>query len=156
MAALEQLGAPAFVADREGRPAYANALGAELFDRDPARTTQRLKSEIERPGPDVREIRARGVRPHWLVVLSEGAANPFDPVAAAAGAWNLTGRQVEVLRLVVTGDSNKSIAAKLGCAEVTVEFHVTALFRKAGVENRAQLVSRFWTLGEPRARRRHA
>jgi DNA-binding CsgD family transcriptional regulator len=71
---------------------------------------------------------------------------PTERILAAAGAWKLTPRQVDVLRLAVTGDANKSIAAKLGCAEVTVECHMTALFRKAQAENRAQLVSRFWTL----------
>jgi DNA-binding CsgD family transcriptional regulator len=145
VAALDQLGVPAFVADAHGRPAYTNALGAKLFERDPSRTTQRLRSRIRR-GSDVREIRAPGVRPHWLVMLSREAVGPVDRVAAAARAWKLTARQVEVLRLVVTGEANKSIAVKLGCAEVTVEFHLTSLFRKARVENRAQLVSRFWTL----------
>lgn len=71
---------------------------------------------------------------------------PADRIAKAARAWSLTARQTEVLRLATTGDPNKTIAKTLECAEVTVEFHMTALFRKAGVEKRAQLISRFWTL----------
>lgn len=69
-----------------------------------------------------------------------------ERVAKAARVWKLTARQIEVLRLAATGAANKSIAAALTCAEVTVEFHMTALFRKANVENRVQLVSRFWRL----------
>lgn len=147
--ALDQLGVPAFVSDANGRPVYANAIGTEMFDRDPAGMTQNLTDRITRFAPDVREIRAPGLPPHWLVVLSPGSPGtktPDERVAAAARIWNLTARQIEVLRLVVTGDANKSIAARLSCAEATIEAHITALLRKSRVENRAQLVARFWTL----------
>lgn len=147
--ALEQLGAPAFVTDGRGRPVYSNALGAKLFERDPVGMTQDLKRRISPPFHDANEIRVPGLPPHWLVVLKSEPSNDFDTrdrVEKAAQVWNLTRRQIEVLRLAMTGDANKIIADKLTCAEVTVEFHMTALFRKARVENRAQLVSRFWTL----------
>jgi hypothetical protein len=39
-----------------------------------------------------------------------------------------------------TGVSNKEIAEALGCAEVTVENHLTALFRRSGARSRAGLV----------------
>lgn len=71
---------------------------------------------------------------------------PVDRAATAARVWNLTARQIDVLRLVTTGAANKTIAKELDCAEVTVEFHLTAIFRKAGVENRSHLASAFWTL----------
>lgn len=144
--ALEQLGSPAFVADGHGRPVYANTLGLEMFDRDPSGLTESLRSKIIRAAPEVREIRAPGLRPHWLVVLSKDDITPSERIAMAARVWGLTPRQADVLGLVARGDANKIIAAKLACAEVTIECHLTALFRKAGVDNRAQLVSRFWTL----------
>jgi DNA-binding NarL/FixJ family response regulator len=56
----------------------------------------------------------------------------------------LTPRQTEVLRHLAHGKPNKTIAAQLGCAEVTVELHVTALLEKLGCENRTELVARFW------------
>jgi len=142
--ALDQLGSPAFVTDARGRPVYANALGAEMLERDPAGVRERLRSRLVPPRADVREIRGPGLRPHWLVVLAAPPQRPVDPVAAATRAWKLTARQSEVLRLAVRGDANKSIAFVLACAEVTVEFHMSAIFRKAGVESRAQLVSRVW------------
>jgi DNA-binding NarL/FixJ family response regulator len=127
---------------------FANALGAKLFDRDPDGMTLNLKRRISAPAVDVREIRAPGHRPHWLVVLepSNDVSHSPDRLAKATELWKLTRRQIDVLRLAMTGDANKIIADKLSCAEVTIEFHMTALFRKAGVESRAQLVSRFWTL----------
>jgi len=50
-----------------------------------------------------------------------------------------TGRQREVLELLVSGRSNKEIAAALGIEERTVKMHVATLMRKAGVTNRIAL-----------------
>jgi DNA-binding NarL/FixJ family response regulator len=50
----------------------------------------------------------------------------------------LTPRQSAVLSLVLEGNSNKVIAAKLGLSEATVKAHVTAVFRTLGVANRMQ------------------
>jgi DNA-binding NarL/FixJ family response regulator len=66
-------------------------------------------------------------------------------LASATPAWKLTRRQAEVMRLIARGDANKEIAANLGCAENTVELHVTALLRRVGVSSRTQLVARFWS-----------
>ena len=50
-----------------------------------------------------------------------------------------TGREREVLHLVVSGHSNKEIGAALGIEERTVKMHVANLLRKAGVTNRIAL-----------------
>jgi DNA-binding NarL/FixJ family response regulator len=49
----------------------------------------------------------------------------------------LTGRQRDVLRLIVRGMSNKEIARSLSLAEGTVKIHVAALFAKLRVNRRA-------------------
>jgi DNA-binding NarL/FixJ family response regulator len=46
---------------------------------------------------------------------------------------------------MLRGLTNKEIAGNLACAEVTVEFHVTALLRKTNTQGRAALVSRVLT-----------
>jgi DNA-binding NarL/FixJ family response regulator len=56
-----------------------------------------------------------------------------------------------VLELLAHGSGNKDIAALLGCAEVTVEFHVTALLKKAGAVGRAGMIARFWSEKVPGA-----
>jgi DNA-binding NarL/FixJ family response regulator len=61
--------------------------------------------------------------------------------AAAAVRWELGRRQADVLALVVRGCPNKLIARTLGCAENTVEYHVTELLRKARVRSRTELIS---------------
>jgi DNA-binding CsgD family transcriptional regulator len=49
----------------------------------------------------------------------------------------LSGRQRDVLSLIVRGMSNKEIARALELAEGTVKIHVAALFRKLGIRGRA-------------------
>jgi two-component system, NarL family, nitrate/nitrite response regulator NarL len=53
----------------------------------------------------------------------------------------LTERQVEVLKLIETGLSNKAISRKLGLSEKTVKVHVTAIFKTLNVLNRTQAAS---------------
>ena len=48
----------------------------------------------------------------------------------------LTARQVEVLRLLAQGHSNREIAQHLDITEGTAKVHVNALFRSLGVHNR--------------------
>jgi DNA-binding NarL/FixJ family response regulator len=54
----------------------------------------------------------------------------------------LTARQAEVLDLVAAGSTNAVVAEALGIKERTVEFHLSAIFDKAGVDNRATLIAR--------------
>ncbi len=51
---------------------------------------------------------------------------------------SLTGREREVLRLVVDGLSNKEIAQRLGVTVRTVEFHVGNLLKKLDVTSRVE------------------
>jgi DNA-binding CsgD family transcriptional regulator len=56
---------------------------------------------------------------------------------AAAGAGGLTARELEVLRLVAAGETNKAIAAELFVSERTVDRHMSNIFAKLGVSSRA-------------------
>ena len=55
----------------------------------------------------------------------------------AEGAHGLTARELEVLRLIATGRTNKSIAADLVLSVRTVDRHVANTFAKLGVSSRA-------------------
>ena len=61
-------------------------------------------------------------------------------VEAGTHQDDLTAREVEVLRRLVLGMSNKEIAAALFVGEETVKTHVGHLFAKLQVENRAQAI----------------
>jgi DNA-binding NarL/FixJ family response regulator len=50
----------------------------------------------------------------------------------------LTGRELEVLRLVAAGMPNVAIARQLWVTEQTVKFHLSNVYRKLGVANRTQ------------------
>lgn len=53
----------------------------------------------------------------------------------------LTDREVEVVRLVAQGLSNRAIATSLFLTEATVKTHLVRLYRKLGADNRAGAVS---------------
>jgi len=101
------------------------------------------------------ELGARGFLPKTLpaevlaaalrVVTSGGTYVPMDYARPAAadpsggppgGAF--TPREIEVLRRLVTGRSNKEIGRELGLQEITVKLHVRNIFRKLGVRNRVE------------------
>ena len=63
------------------------------------------------------------------------AVSERPPTPAELG---LTGRQLDVLALLMRGRSNKAIARTLSIAEVTVKHHVTALMRALQVRNRTE------------------
>jgi DNA-binding NarL/FixJ family response regulator len=49
----------------------------------------------------------------------------------------LTERELEVLLVLVRGDSNREIGQRLGISAKTVGHHVQHVYKKAGVHNRA-------------------
>jgi DNA-binding CsgD family transcriptional regulator len=49
----------------------------------------------------------------------------------------MTDREVDVLRRVARGASNKSIAAELGISARTVQHHLLHVYAKTGITNRA-------------------
>ena len=57
--------------------------------------------------------------------------------AAPKAAGGLTAREVEVLRLVAAGKTNRAIAADLFLSERTVDRHVSNIFAKLGLSSRA-------------------
>ena len=58
-----------------------------------------------------------------------------DPVFA-----NLTPRERDLAELIAQGRDNAQIAAQLGLSEKTVRNHITSIFAKLEVENRAQAI----------------
>ena len=56
---------------------------------------------------------------------------------AVAPADGLTAREVQVLRLVAAGKTNRAIASDLFIAEKTVARHVSNIFTKLGIASRS-------------------
>jgi LuxR family transcriptional regulator, maltose regulon positive regulatory protein len=98
---------------------------------------------------------ARRVPPGCLARIMQA----FDPEPAAPGSGRraapavpglaepLTGRELEVLRLLAAGKSNQRIAHDLVVALDTVKKHVTHVLGKLGAANRTEAVARARDLG---------
>ena len=62
-------------------------------------------------------------------------------LAEHAADDELTQREIDVLRLIAAGNSNKLIADKLSIGEATVKSHVTNILSKLGANDRAHAVT---------------
>ena len=61
-------------------------------------------------------------------------------------AAGLTDREIDVVKAVSRGLSNKAIAAELWVTVQTVKFHLTSIYRKLGISNRTEAAS--WAFGK--------
>jgi len=62
-----------------------------------------------------------------------------EPSDAASRRFNLTPRELDVVKAVVEGHSNKDIARRLGVTEPTIKHHLTSIYDKVGVSTRLEL-----------------
>jgi DNA-binding NarL/FixJ family response regulator len=53
----------------------------------------------------------------------------------------LSSREIDVLRLVASGNANKEIAVRLSIAEETVKSHITNILAKLGANDRTHAVT---------------
>jgi len=88
------------------------------------------------------------------MVLAGGKYFPADVLAPVTRAGRrgaalpkLTMRQLDVLRLLAQGKSNKVICRELGISERTVKVHLTEVFRVLGVRTRTQAALAVTRLG---------
>lgn len=146
-AAVEAMASPAFLLRDPAAVVYANAPGRALLERDRPGVTAQLEAAADGVNGGAARFAAMRLQTpagHSLVVQREAPVSVETRIAAAGARWSLTRRQAEVLARVASGASNKAVAGALGCAERTVELHVTALLEKARCENRVELVAKFW------------
>jgi len=72
----------------------------------------------------------------WLRMKIDGAKRLFsDP---GEPYQPLSSREMQILKYLTQGNSNKEIALILGISHQTVKNHVTSVFRKLGVDDRTQ------------------
>lgn len=100
----------------------AGAVGYLLKDATPAELESGIRAAARGESP---------LHPRAAKALLSASVRP-DP------AGGLSGREREVLALVVEGLPNKLIARRLGISEKTVKAHLTSVFRAIGVDDRTQ------------------
>ena len=88
------------------------------------------------PGPDI-----------LAAIRTVHAGQPSLPAAIANAVVDrlrqpdLTTREVEVLKLIARGYSNKRIAGEIGVSASTVKNHIASLMTKLGADDRAHAVT---------------
>ena len=147
---LDAMGRAVFLIDGRGRIAETNALGRQMQARDRAGLAAALADCARRPfAPSrfaVTRVAAEGCADHFLVMAPSSEIAEVDHrCALAASRWKLTARQRQVLRELASGATNRVIAATLGTSERTIEVHVGAIFDKAAVSSRAELIAALWS-----------
>jgi predicted ATPase/DNA-binding CsgD family transcriptional regulator len=124
----------------------------------------RLERELGQSGFDWRIARGRALKWTEAVVFGEEVALLVDsmtldgpvgsevgPIASSivtvAGLPRLSRRELQALELISTGASNKEIAFQLNLRTKTVMHYTSSLYRKLGVQSRAEAVSAGWNHG---------
>ena len=87
------------------------------------------------------------VPPQAMQMLGFTLPEQGSAVRFEAPALQLSGRQQQVLRLLLQGMPNKVIGARLSMAEGTVKAHLNTVFRVLGVRTRVEAILRARQLG---------
>ncbi len=133
------------------------SLLAQAYESASLRRTLRYEREqtrefLEWLGARSGELMDAPIR---LATMQRPAETPAAAPAVAGGPGRddrivfeglLTRRELDVLRLLAEGGSNRRIAESLVISEGTVKFHVNSILRKLRVSNRAEAVSRYLRL----------
>jgi DNA-binding NarL/FixJ family response regulator len=75
------------------------------------------------------------------------AAGNGGPTAPAESRWDLTPREIEVLRALAGGQSNKQMAREFWLSEQTIKYHLTNVYRKLRVSSRTEAVRQAYEHG---------
>ncbi|MFG2003590.1 response regulator [Spirillospora sp. NPDC048911] len=87
------------------------------------------------------------VSPSITVRLLKNLARPPAAAAARQPGEPLTGRELDVVRLVARGRTNEEIAAELFVSISTVKTHLGSVHRKLSARNRVEVAAWAWESG---------
>jgi len=97
-------------------------------------------------GPAIRFVLGR--EPDGGVVTATFGPHGHDPFQArldvAHERWQLSPRQLAVLRRLAHGESDQEIANALGFTAAAVDFVIRQLLQKSGTDTRTELITRLW------------
>ncbi len=70
----------------------------------------------------------------------DGSVYPTKEVNLKGQIYDLTETEIKIIKLVLTGMTNKEIADELYISEKTVKFHLYKVFKKLALKNRSELM----------------
>lgn len=123
--------------------ALAEPEGCVRAFMDPGEAARELLSAYLRSGAGLHKAFARKI----LGAFSQPQAGGARAPTAAGPVEALTGRELEVLRLMALGLTNRAIAARLVVSTGTVKAHTAAIYRKLDAANRTEAAQRARELG---------
>ncbi len=143
---------------RHGRSAVPPAILLTTFDDDQvaleavrqgARGYLLKDVSLEDLAATVRAVAGGGTihRPALTERAVRALSSTPSSFTAAAISEPLTKRELQVLRLMANGSSNREIADALGAAEGTIKNHGSSILAKLGVRDRTRAVLRALELG---------
>jgi DNA-binding NarL/FixJ family response regulator len=118
---------------------HALRVGASAYfpkDVDPARLIQAIRTVVQGNCVVDDEVLAKPEVADWLLQHFEHIS-PIDGVADDT-VGPLSPREMEILREIALGRSNKEIAYHMGISRQTVKNHMTSILRKLAVNDRTQ------------------
>jgi DNA-binding NarL/FixJ family response regulator len=127
-----------------------------LQELAPSAEVRVLLTGLDEPGlaHQARQLGLAGYMPksmpaHEMVVALKRvmAGERWFPQSLPAELPPLSQRQLQVLREVGLGKSNRRIAADLGIGERTVKEHLSVIFVRLGASNRAEAVAQAGAMG---------
>ncbi len=142
-------------------PGWREGAGLPTAVRMVARALKRaLSPETDKDHNNAPCLRVRARSGRWLTLygsLSEPTSyspgetliviQPAKPEEVAwlnVGAYDLSSREEEVVKLVMRGASTGQISTSLYISEYTVQNHLSNVFEKVGVRSRRELVKRLF------------
>ncbi len=145
-AALEALGTVSLVVDERGSAKASNRLAREWLATDPAHAAAEVRRSLAAsPGQGAFSVRRLDGEEGSHFLLVRRASMDQNRVARCVeevvARHAVTPAQARVLALLVTGASNRSMAAQLGVSERTVEVHITALLNELDADSRGGLIA---------------
>ncbi len=133
------------------RSVAADEASGQLFHAARTRLCQAERRRRDGRRVDARDRLEQALRTFRGVEATPWIARAERELAAAGGApaaastpavtQNLTHQELQIATKVAEGHRNTDIAAALYLSTKTVEFHLTRVYRKAGVTNRTQLAA---------------
>jgi DNA-binding CsgD family transcriptional regulator len=125
---------------------------AQIFERAVLRRRLRVQQQEMRQIADWADARTSELSDRAIDLASDRSSGDPEEHSSSQARSDaslqdlLTRREIEVLKLMVKGETNAGIARQLVVSEGTIKFHVKNVLRKMQAANRADATSRYLRL----------